>query len=543
MQALLGFIVAMSVTMVLMPLLMRWAVPLRILDMPDARKVHAAPVPRVGGIAMGGGIFAALLLGSAGLHFMPALLAGILVLIGFGVWDDRYSLEAGPKFAGQAIAALLAILWGGVSVASLNFSDHVELPAWTALPLTFFFLLGGTNAFNLSDGLDGLAGGMAMLCFCGTALLAFTVNNAVLGGVSVVFVGAVIGFLRYNTHPARVFMGDSGSQLLGFSAAVLAVVLTQDPQAPLSTALPLLLMGMPIIDTVTVMSERTLARRSPFKADRRHIHHRLLAIGLEHRQAVSLLYVLQALLIIAAWYLRFTPDAVVLVVFGSFVAVLLGGLHLAERFHPELRRAALDGQASAAHAAARFEVPWLRGLVSGVLVATLVAYALWVLAFGAVSGSGLGLLALSLAVLLALSMALRWNQAEVNWVERIALYSSATIAIYLGKRTLPDHAHPELIDYIVFPLMALATVAIVRESRDRRFRLTPLDILVLVVVLVLPNLPGSFANLPELGIGLAEVVLVCYALEALSFSPLQGTRWLRATAAMFLLALAVRPWL
>ena len=541
MQALLGFILAMSVTMVLMPLLMRWAVPLGIIDMPEARKVHATPVPRIGGVAMGGGICAALLLGSPGISVMPALLTGILILVCFGIWDDRYALGAAPKFAGQGIAALVVILWGGVSIASLTLPDRVDLPAWIALPLTFFFLLGGTNAFNLADGLDGLAGGMAMLCFCGTALLAFTVSNNALAGISVVFVGAVIGFLRFNTHPARVFMGDSGSQLLGFSAAVLAVLLTQDPQAPLSTALPLLLMGMPIIDTLTVMSERLLARRSPFKADRRHIHHRLLAIGLGHRQAVSTLYVLQTLLFIAAWYLRFATDAAVLLVFAAFVAVLLAGLHAAERARNGMRRSDPRPAPATGGVPAATGSPGARAVVNGVLIATLLAWAAWVVAFGAAARGGLGVLAMSLALLLGLSVTLRWNRADVSGLERMALYSGATLAIYLAKRATPAPNHHALAEYVVFPLMALATVAIVRQSRNRRFLLTPLDLLVLVVALVLPNLPDSSMNTPALGVGLAELVLVCYALEALCFSPLPGTRWLRSLTALFLLAVAVRP--
>lgn len=541
MQALLGLILAMSVTMVLMPLLIRWAVPLHILDMPEARKVHSAPVPRVGGIAMSGGIIAALLLGATSIPSMPALLTGIVILLGVGVADDRRSLGAAPKFAGQALAALAVIVWGGVSIATLSFSDRVELPAWIALPLTFFFLLGGTNAFNLADGLDGLAGGMAMLCFCGTALLAFTVGNVVTGSIAVVFVGAVIGFLRFNTHPARVFMGDSGSLVLGFSAAVLAVLLTQDPQVPLSTALPLLLMGMPIIDTVTVMTERLLAKRSPFKADRRHLHHRLLAIGFEHRQAVIIFYVLQIGLFVAAWFLRFSSDAVVVLVFCMFVAALLGSLHAAEHFQRTVKPTATGEAIAGVSLPVRVTSPLLRFVAGLTISATLLACGVWVLVLGVFASRDLRWLALALAAVLALSAALRWNRADISWVEKIALYSSATLAIYLGKRAFPDEPHPALAEYVVFSLMALATVAIVRGSRDRLFRLTPLDILVLAVVLIVPNLPDSFANSPGLGVGLAELVLVCYALEALSFTSLRSIRWLRSTTVLFLLAIALRP--
>jgi len=305
--------------------------------------------------------------------------------------------------------------------------------------------------------------------------------------------------------------------------------------------LPLLLMGMPIIDTLTVMSERLLARRSPFKADRRHIHHRLLAIGLGHRQAVSTLYVLQTLLFIAAWYLRFATDAAVLLVFAAFVAVLLAGLHAAERARNGMRRSDPRPAPATGGVPAATGSPGARAVVNGVLIATLLAWAAWVVAFGAAARGGLGVLAMSLALLLGLSVTLRWNRADVSGLERMALYSGATLAIYLAKRATPAPNHHALAEYVVFPLMALATVAIVRQSRNRRFLLTPLDLLVLVVALVLPNLPDSSMNTPALGVGLAELVLVCYALEALCFSPLPGTRWLRSLTALFLLAVAVRP--
>ena len=541
MQALVGFILAMSVTMVLMPLLMRWAAPLHILDMPAGRKVHMTPVPRVGGIAMAGGIFTALLLGARDFAPLAALLTGIAILLCVGIWDDRRSLGAAPKFAGQAMAALVVILWGGVSIVSLTFSDRIELPPWIALPLTFFFLLGGTNAFNLADGLDGLAGGMAVLCFCGTALLAYTVDNLAIAGIAVVFAGTVIGFLRYNTHPARVFMGDSGSLVLGFAAAVLALLLTQDPQVPLSTALPLLLMGMPIIDTVTVMTERLLAKRSPFKADRRHLHHRLLAIGFEHRQAVIIFYGLQTALFVAAWFLRFATDTVVVLVFGVFVVLLVGTLHMAEKFHAMRAAVVPAGAARPQKDSARAESLQLRDAAAYLLGATLLACAAWALLLGAVAGRDLMWLALALALLLAVSATLRWNRPDIGWSEKIALYSGATLAIYLGKCSLPEQLHPMPIEYVVFACMAFATVTIVRGSGDRLFKLTPLDMLVLVVVLIVPNLPDSFANSPALGSGLVELVLLCYAIEALSFSSLQTIRWLRGIALVFLVAIAMRP--
>ena len=436
MQTLLGFMLAMSVTMVLIPVLMRWAVPLRIMDLPGERKVHGSPVPRVGGIAMVGGVLLAWMIRGAPSRPMQALVLCAAVLLVFGVWDDRKALPAGPKFAGQALAALIAILWGAIVIGTVTLDERVPLPVWVSLPLTFLFLVGGTNAFNLADGLDGLAGGMSMLCLSGTALLAFTDGNAMVGSAAIVIVGALIGFLRFNTYPARVFMGDGGSQVLGFAATALVVLLTQDPRTALSTALPLLLLGVPIIDTLMVMIERLLARQSPFRADRRHIHHRLLTLGFTHRQAVSILYLLQGGLLTAAWLLRYSPDTTVALAFLAFASLIILPLRILQHLGVHLRRT--DTAQSVPSGLGRMslwqhEVTWESG-ARMVLGATLTVFAARVLLWGAPPSQNERLLALSLALILSVSLLLRWRRSDASWADKVALYSAAALAIFLSKR-------------------------------------------------------------------------------------------------------------
>jgi UDP-GlcNAc:undecaprenyl-phosphate GlcNAc-1-phosphate transferase len=539
-QTLLGFILAMSITMVLIPVLMRWAAPLGVLDLPEARKVHSTPVPRVGGIAMVAGVLTALLLWGVSGRAMQALLLGIFILLCFGVWDDRKTLAAGPKFAGQAIAVGVAIIWGGISVATITLTERLPLPQPLALAVTFMFLMGGTNAFNLADGLDGLAGGMAMLCLCGTALLAFTVGNLAVGSTAVVMVGALIGFLRFNTHPARVFMGDGGSQVLGFCTAALAIVLTQDPQIPLSTALPLLLLGLPIIDTLMVMSERLAEGRSPFKADRRHIHHRLLALGLQHWEAVSVLYLLQGCLFVAAWFLRYASDITVTVVFLLFAALVLVPIRVAQHFGLYVRAPQGDAWAVDTMVSRRGSFALPRAMANGLLGGTLAIYGGWVLMRGAQPSRDLKLLALALGVTLSTSVLVRWKNDDAGWPDKVALYSSAALAMFLSKQAFPDTFHPPLAECILFPLLALAVVVCIRTAKDRPFRITPLDILVLLVVITIPNLPGSIASARSLGLAVAELVLLFYALETLSFAASRCWRWLSAATAVFLFSLVLR---
>jgi len=528
--------------MLLIPLLMRVAGPLGFIDMPADRKVHTTPVPRIGGIAMFVGIVVPLLLWDAHSPTLQAVLCSVVILLAFGVLDDRHALSSGAKFAGQALAAALTMFWGGVNVVSLALTDRTPLPVWISVPLTFLFLIGGTNAFNLADGLDGLAGGMTILCLSGTALLAFTVGIPAVGSAAVVMVGAVVGFLRFNTHPARIFMGDAGSQGLGFCAAVLAILLTQNPQVPLSTALPLLLLGMPIIDTLMVMTERLLDGKSPFVADRRHIHHRLLALGFEHWEAVSILYLLQCALFVAAWFLRYDTDVTVTAVFLLFAGAVLVPIHFAQRaglrVRRNLARAPSDSAPDLPPGAEVVVRTTAIVLISGVMA----VYGAWVLIFGAQPSVDVGMLAVAVGAALLAGLLVRWKKTEASWTDRIGLYASAALAVYLNRQVLPQALLPPLVECILFPVLAIAVGVCIYTAKDRPFRITPLDVLVLLLVITVPNLPGSVVNARSMGLALAELVLLLYAIEALSHASRCHWRWLSAGAAAFLLGLAARAW-
>ncbi len=164
MALLIAFIVAMLITMALVPVLVRFAPMLRIIDLPGGRHVHTTPVPKVGGIAMVVGALAAMFIAvPSGLRPYGAYIAASLVILAFGVWDDRVELRPWAKLAGQLLAILIVMTFGGISIESYTLSETYALPVWIGAPLTVVFILGVTNAINLSDGLDGLAGGTTLL--------------------------------------------------------------------------------------------------------------------------------------------------------------------------------------------------------------------------------------------------------------------------------------------------------------------------------------------------------------------------------------------
>ncbi|MBB6091266.1 UDP-GlcNAc:undecaprenyl-phosphate GlcNAc-1-phosphate transferase [Povalibacter uvarum] len=519
MDLILGFVLAMSVTMALIPPLMQLAVRFNVLDAPGERKVHSTPVPRVGGIAMCAATLLTLLLSGEFAQPMPAFLAGITVLLLFGVWDDRVTLSATPKLVGQAIAVLVVMVGGDVSIATLTFDERYTLPSWVAQPLTFVFLLGVTNAINLADGLDGLAGGTTLLSLSALALLALTSGNPFVGGVAIAIIGAILGFLRYNTHPARVFMGDGGSQILGFSAGVLAVVLTQDATAPLSAALPLLILGVPIIDTLMVMTQRILEGRSPFHADRNHIHHRLLALGFDHHEAVMTIYALQSAFFLIAWCLRYESDVTIVITFAACSLTTIGLLQWASSTRWRLR-AALGDRTSPVSPLGR-ALRWLRQpqhLQRWVLTVIALAISLYLLNVSVVvpaPSPDVRIMSILLAIVIGASLALRWRAPEASLIDKLALYIAVVIAVYFDRDTSTWLDRVESMDWLLFGSLALAIVIRFRLASDRRFRVTPLDLLVIFIAITIPNLPGSIASGAGFGADIAKLLLLMYGIETL----------------------------
>ncbi|MFZ1082076.1 MAG: hypothetical protein WAO19_09130 [Candidatus Kryptoniota bacterium] len=321
---LFSIVVSALFSLILTPLVMRLAVFVGAVDKPEERKIHKRTMPRMGGVAVFLSFISTLVL----LHFLlpQQKLDGILAEIGdpnyvgswllisvsfiaiivLGVYDDIWTLKPGEKFLVQIMAGALVYLAGfSIKFITDPFSGGTFALGLFSLPLTVLWVVGITNAFNLIDGLDGLASGVALiasLTISSIALLHHDYTTAVIG---IALAGAVIGFLRYNFNPARIFLGDSGSLFLGFTLAVLSIQSSTKGSTAFSVLVPLLALGVPIMDTSLAMLRRILRSFLPdqslqsgfkklhsmFLPDRRHIHHQLLAHGLSHRDAVIVLYI------------------------------------------------------------------------------------------------------------------------------------------------------------------------------------------------------------------------------------------------------------
>lgn len=336
-SAAIALFVACVVTAVSTPVVRRMALRRGVVDCPGGRRIHQRVTPRLGGTAVYFGFFAALATlaladTSAIRHFtaQPGLILGLLaggtLVATVGAVDDVRGVGPWRKLAAQAAAALLAYEFGyRIDVLMLPWVGSVSLGVF-ALPVTIAWFLGITNAINLIDGLDGLASGIALFACISNFAIAEMNDATTVVILSACLGGALLGFLRYNFNPASIFLGDSGSMFIGFvlAATSLAGATTKSSTAVAILA-PMVALGVPIFDTMLAMIRRTISNQSIFIADRGHIHHRLLDMGLTHRRVVLMLYGMSVLLGVAALGIAFGRSWYIggaVVVFGCVVFVL-----------------------------------------------------------------------------------------------------------------------------------------------------------------------------------------------------------------------------
>ncbi len=298
-----AFFVSLAVATVLTPLVLRFALRFHLYDLPNERKVHARPIPRLGGIAIVIGFFAPLtglillqtgLTVSTGLTssmHLVGLFVGGLAIAALGLYDDLKGADAKKKFAVQILVA--ALMWGlgyRIELVSNPFGGQIAL-GWLSLPVTIFWFVGVMNAVNLIDGLDGLAGGVSLISISTLMVLALMDDKILAALMCACLAGSIVGFLFFNFNPARIFMGDTGSLFLGFVLAAFSISTSSKGSTAIALVVPLLVLALPIADTMLAIGRRVKARRPIFSADQEHIHHRLLRAGFSHRGAVLVLYI------------------------------------------------------------------------------------------------------------------------------------------------------------------------------------------------------------------------------------------------------------
>jgi UDP-GlcNAc:undecaprenyl-phosphate GlcNAc-1-phosphate transferase len=300
----IAFLIALTIAYLVTPLVIKLAHRVGAIDVPkDNRRVHKVPTPRLGGIAIFIGFMAAVLVIFKMDTRLISVLAGGVVIVIMGYFDDIKPLSAKVKLLVQIMAAAI-VMYGGVKINMVTnplsyiyegADPYIRLGIWS-YPLTLVWIVGITNAINLIDGLDGLAAGVSTISALTLTVVAIFLDQSYIALLAATLAGATIGFLPYNFNPAKIFMGDTGALFLGYMLSVLSVMGVVKSAAALSILVPIFAIGLPIFDTFMAIIRRALSGKPFMEADKGHLHHKLLDIGLSQKQAVLTLYSISAVL-------------------------------------------------------------------------------------------------------------------------------------------------------------------------------------------------------------------------------------------------------
>lgn len=282
------------------PFIIKMSLKLNAVDNPNWRKVHAAPMPTLGGLAIFISFLFGLMLIQPSSQYHVAIIISAFVIILLGFFDDKFHLSAKVKFIVQMIAACIVVFGGGLQVEFINlpFGGQIEF-GWLSALVTILWIVGITNAINLIDGLDGLAAGVSAIALFTIATMAILMGNVYVLSMSIILFWSILGFIPYNFFPAKVFMGDTGALFLGFMIAVLSLLGFKNVTM-ISFVIPIFILAVPIFDTAVAIVRRLVHKRPISSPDSSHLHHRLVKLGMTHRQTVIFMYVLSGMFGVAA---------------------------------------------------------------------------------------------------------------------------------------------------------------------------------------------------------------------------------------------------
>lgn len=535
---------ALIVVLILIPPITHLAVTLDKVDIPDTRKIHSGKIPRLAGVAIFLAVLFSILLFCEITRPVRGFLAGGVIIFATGLYDDLLGLRPRWKLLGEILAALTAVIIGDIALSNLGDlfgSGDIHL-GWLAIPFTVLGIVGVTNAINLLDGLDGLAGGVSAIAAVALGLLAYMVGNQQLLYLIVALLGALLGFLKFNTYPARIFMGDGGSLFIGYSLAVFAVILCCGTSSHVSAVTPLLILVVPIVDTLIVMVTRWRSGLALSSPDNSHIHHRLLGVGFGHKATVIIIYSLSYLMAIIGISINRLPDYQQLGLLIPIIVILA----LLHRF---IKPQMLDQLPVLSSDQSLRQSPGYKRLLdySGriislskylvMIVVGLVIFLPGDLSFNAPSVSGL-LFILSVTVLL---MSRDWGNPFLHFI----IYFDGAYLLFLvenfGRATYFSGLSLLYLSHaLLFVLMLCCALRLYIDRRSRDLMHSPLEYLLFFLVVSVPLLPPEFSQHYHLLTVMAKTVILFAAYRLVQLRKGRRHRRIIVTTLLALLVVAVK---
>jgi len=510
-------VASLMLTLLVMPAIVRISSMVGAVDTPDTRKVHTHPMPRLGGLAIAIGVLGSSVLFLDTVPMLSGVLAGLLIAVVTGLIDDTRHLSPKIKFVGEILAALVFVWISGVSLTSLGnllgFGD-ISLGV-LSVPVTVFAMVGVMNALNLSDGLDGLAGGLSAIACVFLAYFAFDGAFWLALALALILFGALLGFLYYNAHPAIIFMGDAGSLLLGFLLSAICVLLAQAggghmQLVPITMAL---ILGLPIMDTLLVMSRRILQGKSPFSPDKTHLHHRLLELGIPHAGVVPIMYALMMLYGLLAVSLNDLPEYVQLGIGLLFSAMIFGGVEAMLRLGYHISIARLDVKEIErvhSHTLHRQMVIWMGKTIP--LMSWLIPLALLVPALF-VTPDGAGYLMGAIMIAAVVALLFPWHACGERLCWQHSVIYLLTFALLFMLNLLGDIWIQSYLQVVAVIVAIWVVLKLVFKRHNRVFLTSGIELMMIFITWVMPEVLIEHMGLS----GDMERILLLTCVESIPF--------------------------
>ena len=319
--------VCLIIVALIIPVIKKIAMHINAIDIPDARKVHTTPIPRLGGLGIFIGFLVGYMIFGNGTIQMNSILIGSFIIVLTGMIDDIKPISAKAKLLGQIFASCVIVFYGNILLSNITILGLDINFGILAYPITIIFIVACTNVINLIDGLDGLAGGISSIFYLSTVIICFFQSRFMELELvlSLIMLGSTLGFLVHNFHPAKIFAGDSGALFMGFMIAVISL-LGFKTTAITSVFIPLMILAVPILDTLFAIIRRLLKHQKISTPDKQHLHHQLLKMKFSHRNTVLIIYCITALFSLASilYTLRDTEDVFIgRIIYGLLMIIVL----------------------------------------------------------------------------------------------------------------------------------------------------------------------------------------------------------------------------